>query len=211
VTDTTELHWWTARRQAAAIRARELSAREVVGHLLDRITALNPRLNAIVSLQPERALAEADAADRRLARGEPVGVLHGLPIAIKDLEDTAGIRTTYGSRAFAEHVPDADCLLVERLRAAGAIVVGKTNTPEFGVGSQTFNQVFGATRNPWAPDRTAGGSSGGAGAALAAGTGSTMSSACARRPAWSRTAARATPGIRTRSTARWRGPSATWR
>jgi amidase len=169
VTDTTELHWWTARRLAAAIRARELSARQVVGHLLDRITAVNPRLNAIVSLQPERALAEADAADRRLARGEPVGVLHGLPIAIKDLEDTAGITTTYGSRAFADHVPDADCLLVERLRAAGAIVVGKTNTPEFGVGSQTFNEVFGATRNPWAPDRTAGGSSGGAGAALAAG------------------------------------------
>jgi amidase len=122
-----------------------------------------------VSLRPEAALAEADAADRRAASGAPVGPLHGLPIAIKDLEDTAGIRTTYGCTAFADHVPDADSLLVGRLRAAGAIIVGKTNTPEFGAGSHTFNEVFGATRNPWSPDRSAGGSSGGAGAALAAG------------------------------------------
>ena len=114
-------------------------------------------------------MEEADAADRRAANGEPLGPLHGLPIAIKDLEDTAGIRTTYGSVAFAQHVPTADSLVVARLKAAGAIVIGKTNTPEFGVGSHTFNEVFGATRNPWAPDRSAGGSSGGAGAALAAG------------------------------------------
>ena len=108
----------------------------------------------------------------RRARGqgqERLGPLHGLPIAIKDLQDTAGIRTTYGSAAFADHVPAVDGLVVQRLKAAGAIVVGKTNTPEFGVGSHTFNEVFGATRNPWAPDRSAGGSSGGAGAALAAG------------------------------------------
>jgi amidase len=163
------LHWWTARDLAAAIRRRELSAREVMTWHLDRIAEVNPRINAIVSLRPEAALDEAEAADRRAGRGEPIGPLHGLPIAIKDLEDTAGIRTTYGSAAFAEHVPTADCLLVARLRAAGAIVVGKTNTPEFGVGSHTFNAVFGATRNPWAPDRSAGGSSGGAGAALAAG------------------------------------------
>jgi amidase len=163
------LHWWTARALAGAMRRRELSAREVVGWHLDRIAEVNPRLNAIVSLRPEAALDEADAADRRAAAGEPLGPLHGLPIAIKDLEDTAGIRTTYGSVAFSEHVPVADSLLVARLRAAGAIVVGKTNTPEFGVGSHTFNQVFGATRNPWALDRTPGGSSGGAGAALAAG------------------------------------------
>jgi amidase len=163
------LHWWTARALAGAMRRRELSAREVVGWHLDRIAEVNPRLNAIVSLRPEAALDEADAADRRAAAGEPLGPLHGLPIAIKDLEDTAGIRKTYGSVAFAEHVPVADSLLVARLRAAGAIVVGKTNTPEFGVGSHTFNQVFGATRNPWALDRTPGGSSGGAGAALAAG------------------------------------------
>jgi amidase len=166
---TTPLHWWTARDLAGAIRRRDVSVREVVAWHLDRIAQLNPRLNAIVSLRPEAALTEAEAADRRAAAGEPLGPLHGLPIAIKDLEDTAGIRTTYGSRAFAQHVPEADSLLVARLRAAGAVVVGKTNTPEFGVGSHTFNDVFGATRNPWAADRSAGGSSGGAGAALAAG------------------------------------------
>jgi amidase len=163
------LHWWTARELAAAIRRRELSAREVVAWHLDRIADINPRVNAVVSLAPEAALAEADAADRRAGAGKPLGPLHGLPIAIKDLMDTAGIRTTYGSVAFADHVPAADSLVVARLRAAGAIVVGKTNTPEFGVGSHTFNEVFGATRNPWALDRSAGGSSGGAGAALAAG------------------------------------------
>ena len=166
---TAPLHWSTARDLAAAIRRRELSAREVVAWHLDRIEDVNPRINAIVSLAPDAALAAADAADRRAGAGEPVGPPHGLPIAIKDLEDTAGMRTTYGCVAFAEHVPDADSLLVKRLRAAGAIVIGKTNTPEFGVGSHTFNAVFGATRNPWALDRSAGGSSGGAGAALAAG------------------------------------------
>jgi len=168
-TAQTPLHWWTARELAAAIGRRELSAREVVAWHLERIARINPRLNAVVSLRPEAALAEADAADRRAAAGEPLGPLHGLPIAIKDLEDTAQIRTTYGSRAFAEHVPATDSLLVQRLRAAGVIIVGKTNTPEFGVGSHTFNEVFGPTHNPWAPGRSAGGSSGGAGAALAAG------------------------------------------
>jgi amidase len=163
------LHWWAARDLAAAIRRRELSARDVVAWHLDRIEAVNPRVNAVVSLRPDEALAEADAADRRAAAGEPLGALHGLPIAIKDLEDTAGIRTTYGSTLFADHVPMSDSLLARRLRAAGAIVVGKTNTPEFGAGSHTFNEVFGTTRNPWALDRSAGGSSGGAGAALAAG------------------------------------------
>jgi amidase len=164
------LHWWTARGLAAAMRERELSAREVMAWHLERIEAINPRVNAIVTLRPEAALAEAAAADDRAVGGaERLGPLHGLPIAIKDLEDTAGIRTTYGSAAFADHVPAVDSLVVQRLRAAGAIVVGKTNTPEFGVGSHTFNEVFGATRNPWALDRSAGGSSGGAGAALAAG------------------------------------------
>ncbi|MGH2893962.1 MAG: amidase family protein, partial [Solirubrobacteraceae bacterium] len=122
------LHWWTARDLAAAIRRRELSAREVVAWHLDRIAEVNPRINAIVSLRPEAALDEAHAADRRAAAGESLGPLHGLPIAIKDLQDTAGIRTTYGSTAFAEHIPTADCLLVELLKAAGAIVIGKTNT-----------------------------------------------------------------------------------
>jgi amidase len=164
-----ELHWRTARALAAAIRGRELSCREVVAWHLDRIAAINPRINAIVSLRPEAALADADRADRALAKGDEVGPLHGLPIAIKDLEDTAGIRTTYGSTLFAEHIPAADGPLAARLRAAGAIVIGKTNTPEFGAGSHTFNAVFGVTRNPWALERSAGGSSGGAGAALAAG------------------------------------------
>lgn len=163
------LHWWTARDLVAAVRRRELSAREVVAAHLERIDAVNGTVNAVVSLRPEAALAEAEAADRRAARGEPVGSLHGLPIAIKDLVDTAGIRTTYGSKLFADHVPTADSLPAARLRAAGAIVVGKTNTPEFGAGSHTFNEVFGTTRNPWAPDRSAGGSSGGAAAALAIG------------------------------------------
>jgi amidase len=164
-----ELHWWTARALARAIRERELSAREVVAAHLERIEAVNPKVNAIVSLRPDAALAEADAADRHAASGGALRPLHGLPIAIKDLEDTAGIRTTYGSTAFADHVPEADSLVVGRLRAAGAIIVGKTNTPEFGAGSHTFNAVFGATRNPWALDRSAGGSSGGAAAALATG------------------------------------------
>jgi amidase len=166
-----ELHWLTARELARAIRDRELSAREVVTAHLDRIAQVNPRLNAIVTLDAEGALAQADAADARTSgpAHPPLGPLHGLPVAVKDLEDTAGMRTTYGSPLFADHVPAADTLMVARLRAAGAIVVGKTNTPEFGVGSHTFNAVFGATRNPWALERSAGGSSGGAGAALAAG------------------------------------------
>ena len=151
----------TATELAAGLRAREFSAREVMESHLERIAAVNPRVNAIVTLlEPEHALALADEADR--ASG-PRGVLHGLPVAVKDLEDTAGMRTTYGSPLFASHVPEADSLLVERLRAAGALVIGKTNTPEFGAGSQTFNAVFGATRNPWDLSKTPGGSSGGRG------------------------------------------------
>ena len=163
------LHFWPARRLRDAIAAGELSAAEVLEAHLERIEAVNPEVNAIVTLVPERAREEAAAADRRLARGEPPGLLHGLPIAVKDLEDTAGIRTTYGSPIYADRVPDEDTLMVRRLRAAGAIVIGKTNTPEFGAGSHTFNEVFGATRNPYDRGRSAGGSSGGAAAALAAG------------------------------------------
>jgi amidase len=148
------------------IARREASAVEVVTAFLERVDAVNPAVNAIVTLVPERALADAAAADRA---GTPLGPLHGLPIAIKDLVDTAGIRTTYGSPLYAEHVPAADAWLVRRLRDVGAIVVGKTNTPEFGAGSQTFNPVFGATRNPYDLSRTPGGSSGGAAAAVAAG------------------------------------------
>ena len=166
----TALHWWSAHDLARAIRDRELSAVEVMRAHLDRIAELNPTLNAIVTLlgEPE-ALRMAEQADRAVAAGDVIGPLHGLPIAVKDLMDTAGMRTTYGSPLFADHVPDADCLLAARLRAAGALIVGKTNTPEWGVGSQTFNPVFGATRNPYDPERTCGGSSGGAAVAVAAG------------------------------------------
>ena len=159
----------TASALAARIRSRELSAVEVLEAHLARIDEVNPDLNAIVTLDAEGAMASAAAADRALAAGAALGPLHGLPIAVKDLEDTAGMRTTHGSPIFRDHVPESDTLLVERLRRAGAIVIGKTNTPEFGAGSQTFNPVFGATRNPYDRLRTAGGSSGGAGAAVASG------------------------------------------
>jgi amidase len=154
---------------ARLLRGRELSARELLDAYLDRICRVNPRLNAIVTLAEEQATASAAAADDAAARGEPLGPLHGLPIAVKDLADAAGIRTTYGSPLFADHVPDADAPHVARLRAAGAVIIGKTNTPEFGAGSQTFNPVFGVTRNPWDTRMTPGGSSGGAAAAVAAG------------------------------------------
>jgi amidase len=128
---------------------RELSAREVLDAHLARIERTNPAVNAIVTLLPDRARAQANDADDALARGEAPGMLHGLPIAHKDLVSTAGIRTTLGSPIFADWVPDEDDLLVERIREAGAILIGKTNTPEFGAGSNTFNTVFGATRNPY--------------------------------------------------------------
>ena len=136
---------------------------------LAQIERVNPQVNAIVTLLPEQALEGARAADRTLASREPVGSLHGLPVAHKDLIITKGIRTTFGSPIYKDFVPDADAILVERLRAAGAITIGKTNTPEFGAGSQTFNPVFGATRNHWDLTKTCGGSSGGAAAALACG------------------------------------------
>jgi Asp-tRNA(Asn)/Glu-tRNA(Gln) amidotransferase A subunit family amidase len=151
------------------LRSRELSARELLGAFLRRIHRVNPQLNAIVSLAEPQALERAAAADEAAARGSVLGLLHGLPIAVKDLADTAGIRTTYGSPLFADHVPDADAPHVALLRAAGAVIVGKTNTPEFGAGSQTFNSVFGSTRNPYDLRMTCGGSSGGAAAAVAAG------------------------------------------
>ncbi|MFT4085196.1 MAG: amidase [Nocardioides sp.] len=150
------------------LRAREVSAREVLAAHLTRIDRVNPRLNAIVTLTPEIAEARALACDEALTHGRVLGPLHGLPVAHKDLVETAGVRTTYGSTAYADHVPALDHLVVRRARDAGAVMLGKTNTPEWGTGSHTDNRVFGLTRNPWAPDRTAGGSSGGAAAALAA-------------------------------------------
>jgi amidase len=154
---------------AALVRTREVSARELMDAHLDRIERLNPELNAIVTLDPEGARAAADAADARLAAGEPVGPLHGLPVAHKDTHATGGMRTTWGSPLHADTVPAHDELVVARLKAAGAIRVGKTNVPEFAAGSHTFNTLFGATHNPYRHGLSAGGSSGGAAAALAAG------------------------------------------
>ena len=154
---------------AARIRRRDLSAREVLAAHLARIERINPKVNAIVTLVAERAMADAARADEQAAGGRVLGVLHGLPVAHKDLVDTAGIRTTRGSRFLSDHVPKTDALIVTRIRAAGAITCGKTNTPEYGAGSQTFNAVFGATRNPYDPAKTCGGSSGGAAVSLACG------------------------------------------
>src|SRR3954447_19360371 len=159
----------TARSMADAVRRKEISARELLELHLARIAERNPRLNAVVSLDEERARSGAAAADEATARGEARGALHGLPFAYKDTHDVAGWRTTYGSPLFADHVPDADDLVVERIRAAGAVTIGKTNVPEFAAGSHTFNRVFGTTLNPVDPSRSAGGSSGGAACALRAG------------------------------------------
>ena len=150
------------------LRRREVSAREVITAHIDRIEAVDGPVNAVVTRCFDRALARAAEADDALARGEVPGLLHGLPVAHKDLAETAGVRTTYGSPLFSGHVPDFDALVVERMSGAGAISLGKTNTPEFGAGSHTVNPVFGATRNPYDLSRSAGGSSGGAAAALAA-------------------------------------------
>lgn len=156
---------------ATAIRAGDLSCRETMTAFLDRIDALNPAFNAIVDLRDRPTLlAEADAHDARRARAapdEPLGALFGLPIAVKDLSDVAGMRTSMGSPLRADHVAAADSLMVSRMRAAGALLIGRTNVPEFGLGSHTFNTLHGTTRNAYAPDRSAGGSSGGAAVALA--------------------------------------------
>jgi amidase len=153
---------------AGLLRRRDVSAREVVAAHIARAETVGGPVNAIVTATFDSALARAAAADEDLARGAPPGLLHGLPVAHKDLHDTAGVRTTYGSPLFAEHIPEVDDLVVQRMAAAGAISLGKTNTPEFGAGSHTVNPVFGATRNPYDLSRSAGGSSGGAAAALAA-------------------------------------------
>ncbi|GAA3445815.1 amidase [Planomonospora venezuelensis] len=163
------MHYLTAVEMQELLRTRQVSAVELLDSHLRRIEETNPEVNAIVTLVAERAMDEARAADRDLAGGVWRGPLHGLPVAHKDLADTAGIRTTYGSRLFAGHVPERDALIVRRMREAGAITIGKTNTPEFGTGSHTVNEVFGATRNPYDLSRSAGGSSGGAAAALACG------------------------------------------
>jgi len=154
---------------ARLIRTKKLSAREALAAHLKQIERVNPKVNAIVTLVPEMAASAAAKADEMQARNERLGPLHGLPVAHKDLVETRGIRTTYGSPLYKDYIPAEDDLIVQRLRSAGAITIGKTNTPEFGAGSQTFNTVFGATRNPYDLTKTCGGSSGGAAVALACG------------------------------------------
>jgi amidase len=153
---------------ARAIKTKQLSCVEVMNATLDHIGALNPSVNAIVSLQDRDDLVrQAEARDEELARGETCGWMHGFPQAIKDLTATKGIRTTQGSRIFKDFIPAADAIVVERMKRAGAIVIGKTNTPEFGLGSNTYNDVFGRTLNSYDQSKTSGGSSGGAGVAVA--------------------------------------------
>jgi amidase len=159
----------TASELAARIRRKDVSARDVMSAHLARIARVNPGINAVVTLVADRAMADAAKADEHQARGGALGPLHGLPVAHKDLVNTAGIRTTFGSPMYRDNVPSVDALIVKRVRDAGAITVGKTNTPEWGAGSNTFNPVFGATLNPYNRAKTVGGSSGGAAAALRCG------------------------------------------
>ncbi len=161
----------SAIEHADGVRRGLWSAEELTRSVLDRIAERNPALNAYCTLNAS-AVAEAKAADRERLRGADLGPLHGVPFSVKDLIPAKGIRTTLGSVAYADWVPDQDDVAVERLRGAGAILLGKTNTRELGYGIVADNDLFGPTRNPWCPDRTAGGSSGGAAAAVADGMGS---------------------------------------
>src|SRR5258707_1474123 len=157
---------------AKAIREKKLSAREAMEAHLKQISRVNPLVNAVVThVSEEQLMSQAAAADESLAKGKLLGPLHGMPVGVKDLHETAGIRTTYGSPLHRDFVPDFDCRVVQREKAAGAIVIGKTNVPEFGLGSQTFNPVFGPTRNPYDVSKTCGGSTGGGAGALAFGMG----------------------------------------
>ena len=169
--NATDLAYTPATDLVASIRSKALSPVDVTRAVLERIEQVNPKINAFCTVTADTALAAARAAEAAVMKGERLGPLHGVPVSIKDLTPTKGIRTTWGSKIFEHHVPDEDALYVTRLKEAGAIVVGKTNTPEFGAGGNTFNAVFGATRNPWNTALTCGGSSGGAAVALATGMG----------------------------------------
>lgn len=163
-----EIVTWDACALSRAISSRRVSCEEVMRAYLAHIDKLNPQVNAIISLRdPGKLIAEAQERDHQLACGEYMGWMHGFPQAIKDLAATRDIRTTFGSPLFKDFVPPADAAIVQRVRQSGAIIIGKTNVPEFGLGSQTYNPVFGITRNAYAPAMTAGGSSGGAAVALA--------------------------------------------
>jgi len=190
LSDSTELVFKTARQQAKLIADGEILSEELVNAHLDQIERLNPAVNAMVTMVAESALEQACEADMARMDGEEMGPLYGLPIAIKDLQNTKGILTTQGSLIYKDFVPESDALIVERVKKAGAIVIGKSNTPEFGAGSQTFNAVFGSTKNPYDVGKTCGGSSGGAGVALATGmttiaTGSDLGGSLRNPAAWS--------------------------
>jgi amidase len=165
-----QLCFTPARELARMMREKKISAREVMGAFLQQIARVNPKVNAIVAkLDDDRCLALADEADRRVAHGDRVGALHGLPIAIKDLDPTVGFPFTSGSPIYKDRMPTEDNVVVERIRKAGALIIGKTNVPEFGLGSHTYNSVYGTTYNPYDLSKSAGGSSGGAAVALATG------------------------------------------
>ncbi len=167
-----ELCWLSLSEQSALVQRRAVSPRELTAAVLARIERLNPRVNAFLTVMREQAEQDAARAEQELAAGQSRGSLHGLPISLKDLYDTAGVRTTGGAKILADRVPQQDCTVARRLREAGAVLVGKTNLHEFAFGVTSANPHFGPVRNPWAPDRVPGGSSGGSGAAVAAGMGS---------------------------------------
>lgn len=162
-----EICYLTAIQMRDMIRNRELSAVEVMEAHLRQIEVINPEVNAIITLHTDRAMQGAELADAAMTSGANLGALHGLPTAVKDLTMTKGIRTTFGSPIFRDNIPEQDAIIVERTKKAGAVIIGKTNTPEFGAGSNTFNPLFGATLNPYDTSKTCGGSSGGAGVSLA--------------------------------------------
>ncbi len=166
-----EICWMSAREMAEAIRTKQLSPVEIIDAILQRIEQLNPKVNAYCTIVAESALKQANQAEAMVMRGEATGPLHGVPVSIKDMIFTKGIRTTGGSRIYENFIPQQDAIVVERLKAAGAIVIGKTNTAEFGWVAITKNLLFGETRNPWNSALTPGGSSGGATASVALGMG----------------------------------------
>ena len=169
ISDASAIHYRDATALAALIRTNQFSSREVVQAHLDRIEAVNPKINAVVTLMAEEALTSADAADKAVATGAPLGPLHGVPFSIKDALDTAGVLTQRGSKLFAGNIPDKDATAVARFKVAGGIPLIKTNLPEFSAWTESDNLVTGRTNNPWNLERTPGGSSGGESAALAAG------------------------------------------
>jgi aspartyl-tRNA(Asn)/glutamyl-tRNA(Gln) amidotransferase subunit A len=169
ISDASAIHYRDATALAALIRTKQFSSREVVQAHLDRIEAVNPKINAVVTLMAEEALTSADAADKAVATGAPLGPLHGVPFSIKDALDTAGVLTQRGSKLFAGNIPDKDATAVARFKVAGGIPLIKTNLPEFSAWTESDNLVTGRTNNPWNLERTPGGSSGGESAALAAG------------------------------------------